>query len=104
MEREFIDAETQEDGPSALNASLLAIRESTSFDPETVGPTPTAQPLDLDAIDLSVLAGGATSSTIDGWTLKAQTPGAKVGLMVAGVTVVGGVALLLLTVAGLLLR
>jgi hypothetical protein len=102
MEQDTIDAEVADESPTGLAASLLAIREATSLEAAPGGQS--GPRLDIDDIDMSVLAGAGSPSVINDWSLKAQTPGAKVGLMVVGVTVVGGVALLLLTIAGLILR
>lgn len=103
IEQEVIDAATASDAPIGLAASLSAIREATSREAQQSA-LPRGKRIDIDDIDLSVLAGAGSPSVINDWSLKAQTPGAKVGLMVAGVTVVGGIALLLLTLAGLVLR
>lgn len=82
--------------PSLADA-LTAIRVATDHDPA-------ATRREIDAIDLSVLAGDGMPNAISEWSVKAQAPGAKVGIMAAGVAVVGGIGLLLLTIVGLVLR
>jgi hypothetical protein len=67
-----------------------------------IDPQPVAPGSSLEGIDLSVLAGG-TSDPVAQWSQKLGTPGAKVGVMVAGIAVVGAVGLLLLTVAGMVI-
>jgi hypothetical protein len=58
--------------------------------------------LDLDTIDLSVLA-SPTPDPVARWSRSLSSPGAKIGVMAAGVGLVGLVGLVLLTVAGLVI-